>query len=390
MDRLLLASGKIDSIKELSWQQHEDLRITGNVYRKVARKYCPEKKLDDQLEMIAPFFIFIYKRGKQVRMATEDDLFDYFAWLFKKGCSTKALSTSAVCIVDFFHVLLQEGTVQHNPLFKIYNILLEGDKIFTRSKKESMLHKFVFDSEQPQDRPAPHQTEIHPSTKLPSPFHPTPKLPSRAIHSYPTWKKTNHNKMWFLAVGVLLAFGLAYLLLNDLSEHQVVTDSAIGFEGNQNAEKNQKDSSFVISPMDLPKKEHNKKTKNILEFFYRKNMQDYYCRDYLRTPCNPTNLLVNPLSANQENIHEGGMNHLKFCARCHGDTGRGNGPDAIHLDIPLEKLGWVGHEILDKDAYLFWIIAEGGKSFGGAMPPFKGILKKNEIWKVILFLETLR
>ena len=117
---------------------------------------------------------------------------------------------------------------------------------------------------------------------------------------------------------------------------------------------------------------------------------DYYCRDYLKVTCSSTNLLVNPISADVENVHEGGKYYMEYCSRCHGDSGRGNGTDAIRQQSPTRKLGWAGDGILERDAYLFWTIAKGGDAFGGNMPQFKDILSEKAIWQVILFLKTLR
>ena len=118
-------------------------------------------------------------------------------------------------------------------------------------------------------------------------------------------------------------------------------------------------------------------------------MNDYYCRDYRKTTCNSSVLLANHLSVEQDSINEGRINYLKYCARCHGESGKGNGPDAVNLGVQLERLGWSGSRILEKDAILFWIIAEGGSSFGGQMPQFKSILSEKEIWQVILFFSLL-
>jgi len=41
------------------------------------------------------------------------------------------------------------------------------------------------------------------------------------------------------------------------------------------------------------------------------------------------------------------------------------------------------------DGYLFWTIVEGGVPIGTAMPPFKGALKDNDIWKIILYMRNL-
>jgi mono/diheme cytochrome c family protein len=41
------------------------------------------------------------------------------------------------------------------------------------------------------------------------------------------------------------------------------------------------------------------------------------------------------------------------------------------------------------DGYLDWTVAEGGVPVGSTMPPFKDVLKPIDIWKVILFVQTL-
>lgn len=41
------------------------------------------------------------------------------------------------------------------------------------------------------------------------------------------------------------------------------------------------------------------------------------------------------------------------------------------------------------DSYLYRSIAEGGVPLNTAMPPFKAILKPDEIWKIVLFVRRL-
>jgi mono/diheme cytochrome c family protein len=41
------------------------------------------------------------------------------------------------------------------------------------------------------------------------------------------------------------------------------------------------------------------------------------------------------------------------------------------------------------DGYLYWTIAEGGVSLKTAMPPFKGALKPDQIWQIILYLRQI-
>lgn len=131
-------------------------------------------------------------------------------------------------------------------------------------------------------------------------------------------------------------------------------------------------------------------TNKAIDYFYKNNIKLYYCQDYLKALCNPADLPVNPLPVDLDVIQAGSKLYLQHCTRCHGDTGRGNGPDAVRLGIPPARLVQVGNGMLEKDAFLFWIIAEGGTNFGGQMPQFKDLLSENEIWKVMLFLKTLR
>ena len=371
VDKFLPAGRRDKELKDLSRQQHRDLRITGNVYRKVASRYYSEERLGDNFEIISPFLMFVYKRGALIHTATEDDIFDYFSWIFKKGCPRNELLTAAACVVDLFQVLLQEGTVQRNPLFKVYKIFLEEDEIFSAFKVDPMLRKF--DGKRPQKNQPTHPTDIYPT---PASSH-SVSLSSYPTPSYTVKTKTKSNGGLFVIVLILLTFGLTYIDIDD-------------FYGTQGIKKNSGASLPLAGKKNDIGNSNNERIINLKRFFYEHSMSNYYCRDYLKTTCSPNNLIENPFSDEIENTHAGGEHYLKHCAKCHGDAGRGNGPDAVHFDTSPAKLGWAGDGILEKDAFLFWVVAEGSKDFGGSMPPYKDILKENEIWKVILFLKTLR
>lgn len=99
--------------------------------------------------------------------------------------------------------------------------------------------------------------------------------------------------------------------------------------------------------------------------------------------------LSNPLPRTAEDVSGGRRLYEQNCAACHGPQGRGDGPAGKSFNpapaslIGLRRMPMVG------DGYLDWTIAEGGVPVGSAMPPFKNVLKPNDIWKVILFLQTL-
>jgi len=80
------------------------------------------------------------------------------------------------------------------------------------------------------------------------------------------------------------------------------------------------------------------------------------------------------------------------CATCHGEQGKGDGPAGAALNPKPKDLAATS---ADSDGFLYWRIAEGGlaepfKSDGSAMPPWKDILSKDEIWQLVTFIRTLQ
>ena len=99
--------------------------------------------------------------------------------------------------------------------------------------------------------------------------------------------------------------------------------------------------------------------------------------------------LRNPLPASAANVKSGKALFEQNCAVCHGATGHGDGPGAAGLDPKPAVLAGLGRTRIATDGFYFWTISEGGIQFNGAMPPFKGQLTDEDIWKIILFLRTL-
>jgi mono/diheme cytochrome c family protein len=97
----------------------------------------------------------------------------------------------------------------------------------------------------------------------------------------------------------------------------------------------------------------------------------------------------NPLQHSPGNIAEGKKLYGQYCAVCHGPEGRGNGDAGKGLNPPPANIAGIARKPIASDGYLYWTIAEGGAPLGTAMPPFKSSLKKEEIWKLIVYLSTL-
>ena len=87
-------------------------------------------------------------------------------------------------------------------------------------------------------------------------------------------------------------------------------------------------------------------------------------------------------------ISDGGPLYLSHCAKCHGDTGLGNGDLAYALTPSPALLAYMVQQPIAVDQYLLWSISEGGKPFGTAMPSFKASLSEAQIWEIVAYLRA--
>jgi mono/diheme cytochrome c family protein len=93
----------------------------------------------------------------------------------------------------------------------------------------------------------------------------------------------------------------------------------------------------------------------------------------------------NPVAADQRSVDAGKATYAANCAKCHGDTGHGDGPLAAALNPkPLDLTVHVG---LHPDGQLFdWITNGVPRS---QMPAWKGSLTPSQRWDVINYLRSL-
>jgi mono/diheme cytochrome c family protein len=94
----------------------------------------------------------------------------------------------------------------------------------------------------------------------------------------------------------------------------------------------------------------------------------------------------NPLAASAENIGRGAALYRDNCASCHGAKGAGDGEAGQELDPRPTNIAFTLQRPVTTDEFLLWTLSEGGEPFGTAMPPFKDILSKKEIWQIALFM----
>lgn len=96
--------------------------------------------------------------------------------------------------------------------------------------------------------------------------------------------------------------------------------------------------------------------------------------------------LRNPFPPNPVSLSQGQVVFEQNCTRCHGLTGRGDGPQAKGFDPPPADL--LTHIPIHADIELFRIVRDG-KSFS-AMPGFAEILGKEQIWHLVNYLRAFQ
>lgn len=90
----------------------------------------------------------------------------------------------------------------------------------------------------------------------------------------------------------------------------------------------------------------------------------------------------------KEVIEAGAKLYAEKCASCHGKQGLGDG-DAPRSLLPSPALlAYMIQRPIAVDEYLLWSIAEGGAQFQTEMPAFKGVLAREDIWKIIAYMRA--
>lgn len=80
-----------------------------------------------------------------------------------------------------------------------------------------------------------------------------------------------------------------------------------------------------------------------------------------------------------------------YCASCHGNTGKGDGPAGAALNPKPKDLGNAEYASKLTDQYMTDIIKKGGTAVGKSalMPPWGTALKDDDIKNVIEYIRSL-
>ncbi len=95
--------------------------------------------------------------------------------------------------------------------------------------------------------------------------------------------------------------------------------------------------------------------------------------------------MKSPLAATPEALAAGAALFGDKCANCHGEKGKGDGPDADQYAVKPQDLTDAGMMAAMTDGEIFWKISEGRRP----MPNFKKQLADQQRWQLVQFVRSL-
>jgi len=94
--------------------------------------------------------------------------------------------------------------------------------------------------------------------------------------------------------------------------------------------------------------------------------------------------LKNPLTVSNGHITAAKQVYNDQCANCHGDSGKGDGSDAMMYDPPPSDLTDAGKMSKVTDGEIYYQISEGRKP----MPSYKKRLSEEQRWQLVLLVRS--
>jgi mono/diheme cytochrome c family protein len=95
--------------------------------------------------------------------------------------------------------------------------------------------------------------------------------------------------------------------------------------------------------------------------------------------------LKNPIAPSESTLKAARGIYMDECAQCHGEHGKGDGPEAARHDPPPSDITDARHMTTVTDGEIFYQISEGRKP----MPSFKKRLTEDQRWGLVLLVRSL-
>jgi mono/diheme cytochrome c family protein len=95
-------------------------------------------------------------------------------------------------------------------------------------------------------------------------------------------------------------------------------------------------------------------------------------------------LRKNPLDPSPANLNAAKPVYNEYCANCHGDSGKGDGSDAMMYDPSPSDLTDSKHMNTLTDGEIFYQITQGRKP----MPSFRKKLTEDQRWQLVILVRS--
>jgi mono/diheme cytochrome c family protein len=96
--------------------------------------------------------------------------------------------------------------------------------------------------------------------------------------------------------------------------------------------------------------------------------------------------IKNPEASDAASIKNGQTLYQTYCAPCHGNKGKGDGPASASLNPkPADHTSAMVQA--ESDGTIYYKISEGHAHT--AMPPFKAVLHPDQRWAIVNYMRTL-
>ena len=95
-------------------------------------------------------------------------------------------------------------------------------------------------------------------------------------------------------------------------------------------------------------------------------------------------LRKNPLAVSEGNLNAAKPLFNEYCANCHGDSGKGDGSDAMMYDPSPSDLTDAKHMNSLTDGEIYYQITQGRKP----MPSFRNKLTEDQRWKLVILVRS--
>lgn len=93
----------------------------------------------------------------------------------------------------------------------------------------------------------------------------------------------------------------------------------------------------------------------------------------------------NPLNPADVNLNSARQVYIDHCSNCHGDTGKGDGSEAMMYDPTPSDLTDAAKMSKLTDGEIYYQVTEGRKP----MPSFRKRLTEDQRWQMVIFVRSL-